>query len=384
MAIIIVGLHEKSVCLLQEFSLKFEIEEIKRDIQNNCDISDAKFGSRFSLCGLLLRMRDLYKWENNLVPWEEPEPADLLEWIESKEDEWEKLLHRDFNPIRIGDEHFDPFDVTSINIRLFGTGLIYGAGFASRMKPSFFLGQVEESNSFGDLRIDVVSRELVRDLFMSPAMRQGNQIFARRSAMLFFIWDLLLEMKASAKEALYFALSHYGLDALEVRRSPTSYAKQLHDISNAELDAWIFHEIGEAREEVFAGGQWRDLVSTYPDSPIEFFARLIKDLLADTHPEGLLMHIANNRLESSMGFYIAFMSPFMRIIFPDIQKAFRRLLEAGDWTAIELARSRGFKLAHRNACSLIAIHEEGRLRGHDWAREEIISKLIQPTGALGI
>jgi hypothetical protein len=364
--------------------LKLEIEELKRDIQNNCDISDANYGSRFSLCGLLLRMRDLYKWEKDIAPWKEPEPSDLLEWIESKEDSWEPLLDMDFQPLHIGGEPFDPFDTASINARLHGTGLIYGAGYVARMKPSFFLAEVDRSSTLGELKIDVVTRELVRDLFMSPAMRQGNQILARRSAMLFFIWDLLLEMKASAKDALTFALSRYGLDAQEVRHSQVRFAGRLHGIAQVELDAWIFHEIGEAREEVFNGGQWRDLVSAYPDSPVEYFARLIKDMIADTHPEGLLTHIASNRLESSMGFYIAFMSPFMRIMFPDIQEAFRVLQENGDWSAVEEARTRGLSKAHLNARSMIAIHEQGSLRGLDWAREEIISKLIRPTGALGI
>jgi hypothetical protein len=364
--------------------LKFDTVELKRDVQNNCDISDANYGSRFSLCGLLLRMRDLYKWKKDLAPWEEPEPSDLLEWIESTEDSWEKLIHKDFQPIHIGGVPFDPFDMAAVNARLKGTGLIYGAGYAARMKPSFFLAAVDRSSTIGDLKIDVVSRELVRDLFMSPAMRQGNQIFARRSAMLFFIWDLLLEMKASAKEALNFALARYGLDAQVVRHSPAQFADKLKEISQTELDAWIFHEIGEAREEVFSGGQWRDLVSAYPDSPVEFFARLVKDWLADTHPDGLLMHIATNRLESSMGFYIAFMSPFMRIMFPDIQEAFKVFLKEGDWSVIEDARNRGLSKANWNARSMIAIHEEGRLRGSGWAREEIISRLIRPTGALGV
>lgn len=361
-----------------------ETEELKRSIQTNCDISDANYGSRFSLCGLLLRMRDLYKWEKDLFPWEEPEPSDLLEWIERKEDQWEALLHKDFLPIIIGGKPFDPFDVAAINARLDGTGLIYGAGYAARMKPSFFLAEVDRSSIVGELKIDVVTRELARDLFVSPAMRQGDQIFARRSAMLFLIWDLLSEMKASGKEALCFALSRYNLDAMSVRHSPARFAGRLREIANVELDTWIFHEIGEAREEVFTGRQWHDLVSAYPDSPIEYFARIIKDWLADTHPEGLLKYIANNQLESSMGFYIAFMSPFMRIMFPDIELAFKVLQERRDWSAVEEARVQGLARAHRNARSMIAIHEEGRLRGQDWAREEIISKLIRPTGALGL
>ena len=62
-----------------------DIAQLQRQIQTNCDISDAHHAGLYSLCGLLLRMRDLYKWEQNLLPWQEPEPATLLEWVDTRE-----------------------------------------------------------------------------------------------------------------------------------------------------------------------------------------------------------------------------------------------------------------------------------------------------------
>ena len=32
----------------------------------------------FSLCGMLLRLRQLYKWEHGLAPWREPEVPAVL------------------------------------------------------------------------------------------------------------------------------------------------------------------------------------------------------------------------------------------------------------------------------------------------------------------
>ncbi|MGA2402714.1 MAG: hypothetical protein ABSG91_13580, partial [Syntrophobacteraceae bacterium] len=48
----------------QEGALKPEISDLQRQVQKNCDISDARHAGVYSLCGLLLRMRDLYKWEH--------------------------------------------------------------------------------------------------------------------------------------------------------------------------------------------------------------------------------------------------------------------------------------------------------------------------------
>ena len=46
-------------------------------VRRNCDISDAQFAGNFSICGLALRLRDLYKWEHELPPWVE-HPSDQV------------------------------------------------------------------------------------------------------------------------------------------------------------------------------------------------------------------------------------------------------------------------------------------------------------------
>jgi len=66
-------------------STHVDFGRLKQEIRRNCEISDAGHAGLFSICGLLLRLRDLYKWEHSIPPWEEPEPADLMEWIEATE-----------------------------------------------------------------------------------------------------------------------------------------------------------------------------------------------------------------------------------------------------------------------------------------------------------
>lgn len=65
--------------------MKPEISDLQRQVQKNCDISDARHAGAYSRCSFLLRMRDLYKWEHQMLPWQEPEPADLMEWVEVRE-----------------------------------------------------------------------------------------------------------------------------------------------------------------------------------------------------------------------------------------------------------------------------------------------------------
>ena len=363
--------------------MDISVTRLQEQIQKNCDVSDANYAGLYSLCGLLLRMRDLYKWQHGLHPWQEPEPADLLEWVDDREGLWETSAQRGIQPLTLGSESFDPFDMTAINLRLRPLGLVYGAGYVLGMKPSFFLGEVTESRTLEGLQVDIVDRELARDIYMTPAMRQGRQIFARQSAMLFFIWDQIQEMRPSARDALAYALQQYNLDAEALRRCPKELAPELHKVAGQEIETWIYHEVGEVNEDAFDGQLWHEMVSTYSNSPVEIFARVIKDLLADTHSQGLLGHIVHNRIQSSLGFYVAFMRPFSRAVFPEIIEAFRRFMLTGDWSLISEARSRGHAKAESFAVRLVEIHEAGRERSIEWAKLQIVSRLIEPLGIAG-
>jgi len=358
------------------------LPQLREQIQRNCDISDANYAGLYSLCGLLLRLRDLYKWEHGLRPWEEPEPAALLEWVDDRESRWEKIVDGELQLLTLGIESYEPFNMVALNLELRPLGLVYGAGYVLGMKPSFFLGEVIESRTLGELQVDIVDRELARDIYMTPAMRQGRQIFARQSAMLFFLWDQILEQRPSARAALSYALQQYHLDPEAIRRSPKELAPHLHQVARQEIETWVYHEVGEVHENAFDGQVWHEIVSTYSNSPIEIFARVVKDLLADTHFEGLLGHIIRNRIHSSLGFYVAFMRPFTRAVFPEIIEAFRQFRLTGDWSVIEAARSSGHAKAESYAVQLVEIHEAGRKQSTEWTRSQILSRLIEPLGIL--
>ena len=69
----------------------FDSRSLIEQIRHNCSISDCRYAGTYSVCGLALRLRDLYKWENGLEPWVEEDSSVVLEWIGEKEEEWDKL-----------------------------------------------------------------------------------------------------------------------------------------------------------------------------------------------------------------------------------------------------------------------------------------------------
>ena len=56
-------------------------EDLIRDVKLNCDISDAKYWGYFSVCGLLMRYRDLFRSEMGLKPWSEISRTEIAAWL---------------------------------------------------------------------------------------------------------------------------------------------------------------------------------------------------------------------------------------------------------------------------------------------------------------
>lgn len=116
-----------------------KIADIARQVKYNCDISDAKFWGHFSLCGLLLRLRELFRSENDISPWSNINQKDIGDWITAKENLWAEIEGHDFMDLVIEGNTFNPFDTSGINSYLIMHNLIYGAGLGLYKKPLFFL-----------------------------------------------------------------------------------------------------------------------------------------------------------------------------------------------------------------------------------------------------
>lgn len=116
-----------------------ELDSLVGQVLKNCDISDSEHAGVYSVCGLALRLRDLYKWTKGLPPWEEKEAAEILAWIGDKEELWDGITEKDFIPLSLLGKEYDPFDTSGINSVLEPEGLLYGAGYARSLSLRSFL-----------------------------------------------------------------------------------------------------------------------------------------------------------------------------------------------------------------------------------------------------
>ena len=93
----------------------FDQQAIIDQVLRNCDISDAQFSGNYSVCGLFLRLRDLYKWEKGLDSWIEKESIEILDWIDAKEELWDALPDENLEEMNRAGKRYDPFEAPGTN-----------------------------------------------------------------------------------------------------------------------------------------------------------------------------------------------------------------------------------------------------------------------------
>jgi hypothetical protein len=303
----------------------FELDPIIKQVLRNCDISDSGHSGMYTVCGLALRLRDLYKWEKRLPPWQEHDSKEILEWIDNKERLWDELSEEDFDELAILGDKYDPFDTTGINAILEPRGLFYGAGYGRSLKPTFFLASIEDKTDVDGHAVYTLSRDVARDLLTIPALVQDNTVILRKERAMFFLWNQMFYIKESGRHALRFGLKACG----------------------------------------------------YPHTPVELLARAVKDLIADTNEFGALRHITRERKTASLAFYVAFFDGLSKELFPELRNAFRGFSETHDWQIIEQAVSKGHSTAKEHAELIIDIFRAGKDKnGKEWAKEEIEKRIL--------
>ena len=352
-----------------------ELDDFINRINRNCDISDAGSVGLYSICGLALRLRDLYKWENGLHPWVEKDSSQMLNWIDKKERLWEKIASDDFEKLPLFGKAYDPFDTEAVNQTLSPHGLFYGAGYAHSLKPTFFLSEIEKKQTINGFNVLILKREVSRDLLTLPALNQDRLIIVRKQSALQYLWDQMAYLTKSGRPALAFALKHTGLPDHQA----DTRKRYLDAIFSVQKETYIYHEIGELEASEFDEGLWRDMISQFPHTAVELFARTIKDLLADTGPTGTLNRIIQKQNMAGLGFYAAFIDGMAKVLFPEIRLAFKDFMETGDWDKIKQARIAGFSNAAAHADEMTRVFKAGKKKDDmEWVRDTIHKKLIDP------
>ena len=318
-----------------------EVEAFIRQVKFNCNISDAKFWGYYSICGLLMRYRELYRSEHSLLPWENIPDSEVAGWIHQREMLWRRIEDADLQSIAIEGKSYGPFDVTGINAALEQTGLVYSGGYGTFNKPTFFVAKLGATRDFFDYRVHYTGKEHCRDLAASPAMLQGRCIYVRPEVLTVYLWDRFQEMKAKRFSGLADEMfAHYGV--LRNDGSSPELFKKISDMACDASEVFVLHETGEAYEDDYYD-DWYEILSSGLDKATELYLRGIKDIRADTSPMGPLKTIVETRNRPRLSFFVAFLDGIRREIFSEIRDAFQRFVESGNWSLIENARESGYK-----------------------------------------
>jgi hypothetical protein len=328
---------------------------LAKDIKFNCDVSDAQYWGYYSVCGLLMRYRDLFRSEKGLKPWAEIRREEIGAWIEKKETQWPELEKLEFRDLTVGGRVRQPFSVAEINAELNKEGLVYGAGYGMYLKPTFFVAELRSVRELSGLTVYTSGAELVRDLFTSPAMLQEKTVFLRIEPLVMLLLYKHSELNSRRVSALEDAFAAYGLSQRQL--IDVTFAQRIEEMALKYAEVLLAHELAEAAEEV---PEWKELLSLAAgDRQMEHYLRAVKDLLADTSPHGPYRKIIDTRDFGALGLSLALPEGYRKVLYPEMRAAYVELSRHGDWTTMEQARQTGYQRFRAERDAIVGTFRNG-------------------------
>jgi hypothetical protein len=300
--------------------------QLVNTVQQNCHISDALYAGEYTVCIFLLKMREFYRWENNIPYSGVLVKNDIGEWLQERERLWSDMESLAFMPLPLGQGGTDPFDSDRINRELVPQGYVYSGGYGRFSKPHFFLGDLIRTENRGGYTVYITACEYARDLVAPPAMLQGKVIYLRQESVRRFLWEKIEEWRWNrSNRIMQRALSGYGLE---------------HDLDAAldamvrnESESMILHEVGEGMAGELLGPAWNDMLMSQARSKTEIMARAVRDLLADSL--STLPGLIDARNEAAVHFYFANFTGMRKYLFPQALNAYQSWVDSGRWSALQ-------------------------------------------------
>ena len=327
------------------------MQALIESVQRNCDIVDARHGSDYGICTYLMKMRELFRWQQRLPLGARLENAAVGDWLTERETYLESLEGAEFSGLPVGDDVLDPFDAESVNRELAGERLIYSAGLVDGARPQFFLAELEEERRAGDgFVLRVSGRELARCLNSPPAMTRGATIFLRRESLRRYLWEKYESWSWNRPDnAMARALACYPFK--------TALDEALDAMTEAEMAVIEAHEHGEHQAGLRLGEGWELMLHQLSLTPAELMARAVRDHLADcTHTLPMLM---NEGREPSLHLFMGNLGAMRKQLFPSLQAAYADWLLNGDRTVFAGPIRDGARHWQELAERVLALH--GRL-----------------------
>lgn len=295
-------------------------------VRTNCQISDAIHATDYTLCVYLLKMREYYRWEND-IPFDANLPQQALtSWLSEREQHWDSLQGQSFEDIPLNGVSHDPFDAATINDSLNALGYVYSGGYGRNMKPVFFLAALEKREHYHGYTLMVSGKEYARDLSAPPAMSQGKYIFVRRESLRRLLWEKIEEWRWNRPaNAMQKALNCYDFDNLP--------AQSLETMTDNELESATLHEIGEIEAGARLGPEWEELLAATAHSKTEIMLRSVRDNLADAL--STLPHLLREARAASLHFYMANLTGMRKQLSPGLLAAYENWSRTGSTQQLE-------------------------------------------------
>jgi len=286
-------------------------------VQKNCMIADARHARDMTMCTFLLEMREYYRWEME-IPYGARLPKDELgDWLNARESEWDAVEDQDFAPLPLTETGIDPFEADDINRALVPQGLVYSSGLGHFRKPHFVLAELRRAEVREGVQVLVAGCEYARDLIAPPAALRDGAIFLRMDAVRRLLWNKYEEWQWKEKDtALGRAFAHYDFER-DIERG-------LDRMAEAESEAMILHEVGEARAGKLLGDDWETMLGGLNARHAELLVRAVRDHLADCLVT--LPTLVEREAFGSLHFYLANLSGLRRALFPALAEAYEAWL----------------------------------------------------------
>lgn len=327
----------------------FDLDAVVGAVRQNCNISDAQYAGDLTLCTFLLKMRELYRWENAIPLTHEMARSRVGDWMNQRGQLWDEIEAAPYLPIPFADAEIDPFESRRINDRLLDQGYVYSGGYGRQCKPHFFLGELLRKERRHEFDIYVSGRELARDLEAPPGMYLDRTLFIRTEALRRWLWEKYEEWRWNKKnDAMGRAVAAY----------PFAEASEaaLDAMVETEMESVILHELGEARVGEELGADWEALLGAVLRSRAEIMVRAVRDLYADCL--STLPGLIERGVPAAIHFFFANFVGMRRKLAPEQMAAYQAWLENGDLAALSDAVAAGRKRWRGEVDTLLALHRE--------------------------
>lgn len=325
----------------------FDLDAIVGAVRQNCHISDARFAGDLTLCTFLLKMRELYRWEQSIPLTHDLVRSAVGDWMNARGRLWDGLETAPYQPIPLPGGAADPFDSARIDAELLPRGYVYSGGYGRGCKPHFFLGESIRREQRHGFDIHISGRELARDLEAPPGMYLDRRVFVRTEALRRWLWERYEEWRWNKKnEALGRAVAAYPFaDAPEAA---------LDAMTATELESVVLHELGEARVGAELGQAWEALLAETLGGRAEIMVRAVRDLHADCLSS--LPGLVERGDPAAIHFYFANFVGMRRKLAPELFAAYARWLDTADMRGLADAASAGLVRWRDTAHELLVLH----------------------------